>query len=179
VTEANRNSPFSARGREITKGGLLGQGRYLVACASYVCWRFGLMKFSKPRYRRAFLRSLVPAFVCCLCGGRLAGFAEGRFQAWFCALGYNRCQCLAGAGVWQAGQSRARALRCFQLQTFSAKSGVHGDVEISDSGEFVLTAKVRTTKKNYEHRDMCLFFGYQDPAHFYWVENDLALSSLL
>ncbi|MCK5923138.1 MAG: hypothetical protein KAG66_19520, partial [Methylococcales bacterium] len=33
-------------------------------------------------------------------------------------------------------------------------------------GDFVLTAKVRTTKKNYGHRDMCVFFGYQDPAHF-------------
>ncbi len=36
-------------------------------------------------------------------------------------------------------------------------------------GDFVLTAKVRTTKKSYGHRDMCLFFGYQDPAHFYYV----------
>jgi len=36
-------------------------------------------------------------------------------------------------------------------------------------GDFVLTAKVRTTKENYGHRDMCLFFGYQDPAHFYYV----------
>lgn len=36
-------------------------------------------------------------------------------------------------------------------------------------GDFVLTAKVRTTKESYGHRDMCLFFGYQDPAHFYYV----------
>ncbi|MCF6313712.1 MAG: HEAT repeat domain-containing protein [Verrucomicrobiales bacterium] len=36
-------------------------------------------------------------------------------------------------------------------------------------GDFVLTAKVRTTKKSYGHRDMCLFFGYQDPANFYYV----------
>jgi len=36
-------------------------------------------------------------------------------------------------------------------------------------GDFILTAKVRTTKKSYGHRDMCLFFGYQDPAHFYYV----------
>ncbi|MFK5922888.1 MAG: HEAT repeat domain-containing protein [Verrucomicrobiota bacterium] len=36
-------------------------------------------------------------------------------------------------------------------------------------GDFELTAKVRTTKESYGHRDMCLFFGYQDPANFYYV----------
>lgn len=36
-------------------------------------------------------------------------------------------------------------------------------------GDFTLTAKVRTTHESYGHRDMCLFFGYQDPAHFYYV----------
>ncbi len=36
-------------------------------------------------------------------------------------------------------------------------------------GDFELTAKVQTTKESYGHRDLCLFFGYQDPAHFYYV----------
>lgn len=36
-------------------------------------------------------------------------------------------------------------------------------------GDFTLEAKVRSTIKDYNHRDMCLFFGYQDPAHFYYV----------
>jgi hypothetical protein len=36
-------------------------------------------------------------------------------------------------------------------------------------GDFVLEAKCRSTVKDYGHRDMCLFFGYQDPAHFYYV----------
>lgn len=36
-------------------------------------------------------------------------------------------------------------------------------------GDFVLTAKVQTTKEAYGHRDMCLFFGYQDPANFYYI----------
>ena len=26
-----------------------------------------------------------------------------------------------------------------------------------------------STIKDYNHRDLCLFFGYQDPAHFYYV----------
>jgi hypothetical protein len=36
-------------------------------------------------------------------------------------------------------------------------------------GDFVLEAKVQSTGKDGPHRDMCLFFGYQDPAHFYYV----------
>ncbi|MCI0379297.1 MAG: hypothetical protein L0215_16935 [Gemmataceae bacterium] len=35
--------------------------------------------------------------------------------------------------------------------------------------DFVLEAKVQSTGKDVAHRDMCLFFGYQDPAHFYYV----------
>ena len=36
-------------------------------------------------------------------------------------------------------------------------------------GDFELTAKVQTTHESYGHRDLCFFFGYQDPAHFYYV----------
>ncbi len=36
-------------------------------------------------------------------------------------------------------------------------------------GDFVLEAKVLSTHPDYGHRDVCLFFGYQDPAHFYYV----------
>lgn len=36
-------------------------------------------------------------------------------------------------------------------------------------GDFVLEARVRSTTKDYDHRDMCLFFGYQDASHFYYV----------
>ncbi len=35
--------------------------------------------------------------------------------------------------------------------------------------DFVLDAKVLSTHPDYGHRDLCLFFGYQDPAHFYYV----------
>ncbi len=40
------------------------------------------------------------------------------------------------------------------------------DVVVED---FVLTAHLKSTTRDYGHRDMCLFFGYQDPAHFYYV----------
>jgi hypothetical protein len=36
-------------------------------------------------------------------------------------------------------------------------------------GDFVLDVKLQSTIKDYDHRDMCLLFGYQDPAHLYYV----------
>ena len=37
-------------------------------------------------------------------------------------------------------------------------------------GDFVLTVKVKSTNRNAGgHRDMCLFFNWQDPANFYYV----------
>lgn len=36
-------------------------------------------------------------------------------------------------------------------------------------GDFILDTKLLSTIKDYNHRDLCLFFGYQDPAHFYYV----------
>jgi hypothetical protein len=36
-------------------------------------------------------------------------------------------------------------------------------------GDFVLEAKVQSTGKDVPHRDVCLFFGYQDDARFYYV----------
>ena len=36
-------------------------------------------------------------------------------------------------------------------------------------GDFVLDVDVLSTKPDYDHRDMCVIFGYQDPSHFYYV----------
>jgi hypothetical protein len=38
-----------------------------------------------------------------------------------------------------------------------------------DVGDFVLDLKVRSTGRDYGHRDLCLFFGHVDPSHFYYV----------
>jgi hypothetical protein len=34
---------------------------------------------------------------------------------------------------------------------------------------FVLEAKMLSTTKDYNHRDLCVIFGHQDPSHFYYV----------
>ena len=36
-------------------------------------------------------------------------------------------------------------------------------------GDFVLEAKMKQTGKEYGHRDLCIFFGHNDPSHFYYV----------
>lgn len=36
-------------------------------------------------------------------------------------------------------------------------------------GDFVLTVRVQSTCRDYNHRDVCLFFGHQGPSHFYYV----------
>lgn len=36
-------------------------------------------------------------------------------------------------------------------------------------GSFALTLQVRSTKDTGNHRDCCLFFGFQDREHFYYV----------
>lgn len=36
-------------------------------------------------------------------------------------------------------------------------------------GSFVLTARIQTTQTTRGHRDLCFFFNYQDPSHFYYL----------
>lgn len=36
-------------------------------------------------------------------------------------------------------------------------------------GSFVLDVKLQSTARDYPHRSLCLFFGFQDPAHLYYV----------
>lgn len=36
-------------------------------------------------------------------------------------------------------------------------------------GDVILDVKLQSTIKDYDHRDMCLFFGFQDAAHLYYV----------
>lgn len=40
------------------------------------------------------------------------------------------------------------------------------DLTVSD---FVLDVQLQSTARDYDHRSLCLFFGYQDPAHLYYV----------
>lgn len=39
----------------------------------------------------------------------------------------------------------------------------------TEVGSFVMDVRLRSTIPDYNHRDLCLFFGYQDDAHLYYV----------
>jgi hypothetical protein len=39
----------------------------------------------------------------------------------------------------------------------------------AEFGSFEMTARLRQTGREYGHRDLCLFFGYRDAAHFYYL----------
>lgn len=36
-------------------------------------------------------------------------------------------------------------------------------------GDFILEADLQQTGKEYGHRDMCIFYNFQDPSHFYYT----------
>lgn len=38
-----------------------------------------------------------------------------------------------------------------------------------EATDFILDVKAKQTGREYGHRDLCLFFGGQDPSHFYYV----------
>jgi len=81
-----------------------------------------------------------------------------------------------GAGVWkiiEAGRPGNHVLRVtgpskYQPPHRSPHSiALLKDVVVTD---FVLTARVQNTNKTAgAHRDLCIFWGYQDPKHFYYV----------
>jgi hypothetical protein len=61
-----------------------------------------------------------------------------------------------------------------QFQTSNYTPPVRSPLNIArvkdlDVGDFVVEARMKQTGKEYGHRDMCIFFGYQDPSHFYYV----------
>jgi len=35
--------------------------------------------------------------------------------------------------------------------------------------DFIFEVRLRSTTKDYAHRDMCIVFGYQDPSHMYYA----------
>ncbi|MBX6314577.1 MAG: hypothetical protein IRY99_16940 [Isosphaeraceae bacterium] len=65
-----------------------------------------------------------------------------------------------------------RVLDQFQASKYQPKVRSPFNIALipdSDVGDFVLDLKVRSTARDYGHRDLCLFFGHQDPSHFYYV----------
>ncbi len=79
------------------------------------------------------------------------------------------------ASAWEVKQEEGSSNRVLDLYGKSNYKPTHRSpfnqaiLKYHTVGDFVLTAKLQATKESYGHRDLCLFFGYQDPDHFYYV----------
>jgi hypothetical protein len=119
--------------------------------------------------------------VCCL-GGQVARSADNPLPLLLnedFENGYSRWQTTDPPGaksVWkiiEAGAPGNHALRCTGISEYKPKHrspwsfALLKDVNVTD---FKLTARVQETHVDAgPHRDLCLFWGYQDPNHFYYV----------
>jgi hypothetical protein len=87
-----------------------------------------------------------------------------------------------GAGRWQpldAGQWQIKKTDRGQVYSQFEKKSAYKPPHRSPTnvallkdiafGEMELTARVLSTHPDYGHRDAVIVFGYQDPAHFYYV----------
>jgi hypothetical protein len=87
--------------------------------------------------------------------GVLSGFAMTDPAAWKITAGKE------GQGLELVTQSKYEPRVRSPLNIALIRDKVFGD--------FVLQAEVMQTGKEYGHRDMCFFFGFQDPEHFYYA----------
>jgi len=92
-----------------------------------------------------------------------ADFEDGKLDAWQ----------PTDPDAWRIEDAHAgKVLSLFAASNYKPK--VRSPLNINliknlEVGSFILELKMRSTTKDYGHRDMCLFFGHQDPAHFYYV----------
>ncbi len=74
----------------------------------------------------------------------------------------------------QAGQELKElpALELFQQSQYEPPHRSPLNIALVDGqrfSTFVVDMKVQQTGREYGHRDLCLFFGFQDPSHFYYT----------
>lgn len=65
-----------------------------------------------------------------------------------------------------------KVLEQFQASQYEPKVRSPFNIALApgvDLADFELTLRVQSTARDYGHRDVCLFFGHQDPSHFYYV----------
>ena len=76
--------------------------------------------------------------------------------------------------AWQVKSENGRQYYALIKKQSDYTPKVHSPYNISllkgvSVTDFVLDVSLRSTEKVYGHQDLCLFLGYQDPSHFYYV----------
>lgn len=98
-------------------------------------------------------------------------FEDGATTAWdFTDSGAWKIETLpAGKGP---GDTATKVLELFRQSRYETPvRSPYNRALVKDLvvGDFVLDVRLQSTKPDYPHRDLCLFFGYRDPSHFYYV----------
>ncbi len=93
----------------------------------------------------------------------LKGTEEARLEAWD----------LTDKDAWKISDDGGRKV-LDQSKASKYETKVRSPFNIAwakdlDVADFVLDLKVKSTARDYGHRDVCLFFGRQDDSHFYYV----------
>lgn len=77
--------------------------------------------------------------------------------------------------AWRIARAQPAGNRVLELfQASKYEPPVRSPLNIAlaknvDLTDFVLDVKVRSTTRDYGHRDLCIIFGHQDASHFYYV----------
>ncbi len=92
-----------------------------------------------------------------------ADFEDGKIDAWEAT----------DSAAWRIEEKEGeKVLALFKQSKYSPKVRSPLNINLIKDvvvGSFVLELKMLSTTRDYGHRDMCLFFGHQDPSHFYYV----------
>lgn len=77
------------------------------------------------------------------------------------------------AKAWRRNQHEGRAaLELVGGSRYTSKVRSPSSIALLTTrrfGDFVLEAELLQTGRDYGHRDLCLFFGFQDPGRYYYV----------
>jgi hypothetical protein len=74
--------------------------------------------------------------------------------------------------IARLGPGKNRVLELFQPSRYEPPARSPYNIALAkgvDVADVVIDLKVHSTTRDYGHRDLCLFVGYQDPGHFYYV----------
>lgn len=92
-----------------------------------------------------------------------ADFVDANLQSWK----------MSDAEAWRVTETdTGKAIELFKQSKYKpeVRSPVNYALwDLREVTDFQLDVKLKSTTRDYGHRDLCLFFGYQDPKHFYYV----------
>ena len=77
------------------------------------------------------------------------------------------------ARAWRIGEGKeGKALELFGKSRYDPRVRSPYNIAFIKGkkfGSFILEAELQQTGKEYDHRDLCIFFGLKDPSNFYYV----------